>query len=139
VCRFYPVRTRRQAAASELSAMLDYGMPSHDMIRATATIAFGQLRWRDRVGANVPGKYTHLAAVADNPVAEIGDLERARFVTRGGQVIWNGLPLIRSMPSSAASLGNAVALSGEFSCARAICCGLAKSMNVNWLATVRGE
>jgi len=39
------------------------------------------------VGAVEPGKFADLVAVAGDPIADISELERVRFVMKGGQVI----------------------------------------------------
>jgi len=49
------------------------------------------LGWQDRVGAVEPGKFADLVAVAGDPVANIAELERVRFVMKNGQVIRNDL------------------------------------------------
>jgi imidazolonepropionase-like amidohydrolase len=47
--------------------------------------------WQDRVGAVEPGKLADLIAVAGDPLADISELERVRFVMKGGEVIRNDL------------------------------------------------
>jgi imidazolonepropionase-like amidohydrolase len=47
------------------------------------------LGWQDRVGAIEPGKFADLVAVAGDPLSDITELERVRFVMKNGQVIKN--------------------------------------------------
>ena len=69
----------------------DAGMPSLDIIRAVTTSAAELLGWQDRVGAVEPGKFADLIAVAGDPIADIIELERVRFVMKDGKVIKNDL------------------------------------------------
>jgi imidazolonepropionase-like amidohydrolase len=66
-------------------------MPSLDVIRAITSNAAEMLRWQDRIGSIEPGKFADLVAVAGDPVADITELERVRFVMKDGQVIKNDL------------------------------------------------
>jgi hypothetical protein len=68
------------------------GMPSLEIIRAITTNAAELLGLQDPVGAVEPGKFADLVAVAGDPVADIGELERVRFVMKGGQVVRRLLP-----------------------------------------------
>jgi len=45
--------------------------------------------WADRVGSIEKGKYADLIAVAGNPVSDITELQRVKFVMKGGKVIRN--------------------------------------------------
>jgi len=49
------------------------------------------LGWSDRIDTIEPGKFAELVAVAADPVSDIDELERVRFVMKGGQVVRNGL------------------------------------------------
>jgi len=49
------------------------------------------LGWSDRIGTIEPGKFADLVAVAADSVSDIDELERVRFVMKGGQVVRNGL------------------------------------------------
>jgi imidazolonepropionase-like amidohydrolase len=91
MCWFYPGKTSGQASATMFSALRHVGMPSIDIIRAVTTNAAQMLGWEDRVGAIEPGKFADLVAVDGDPIADIGELERVRFVMKGGQVVRNDL------------------------------------------------
>jgi len=88
---FYPGKTRGQATASVFPPLHDAGMPALDIIRAITTNAAEMLGWQDRVGAIEPGKFADLVAVAGDPIADISELERIRFVMKDGQVVRNDL------------------------------------------------
>lgn len=64
-------------------------MPSLDVIRAITTNAAEMLGWQDRIGAIEAGKFADLVAVSGDPIADIHELERVRFVIKDGQVIRN--------------------------------------------------
>jgi imidazolonepropionase-like amidohydrolase len=91
MCWFYPGKTRGQASATIFANLRDAGMPALDIIRAVTTSAAEMLSWQDRVGAVEPGKFADLVAVAGDPISDITELERVRFVMKDGQVIRNDL------------------------------------------------
>jgi len=91
MCWFYPGKTRGQASATIFANLHDAGMPSLDIIRAVTTNAAEMLGWQDRVGAVEQGKFADLVAVAGDPVADITELERVRFVMKDGRVVRNDL------------------------------------------------
>lgn len=91
MCWFYPGKTRGQASATIFANLRDAGMPALDIIRAVTTSAAEMLGWQDRVGAVEPGKFADLVAVAGDPISDITELERVRFVMKDGQVIRNDL------------------------------------------------
>ena len=62
------------------------GMPALDVIRAITTNAR-----QDRIGALETGKFADLVAVGGDPIADITELERVRFVMKDGQVVRNDL------------------------------------------------
>jgi imidazolonepropionase-like amidohydrolase len=89
MCWFYPGKTRGQASATMFTALQRVGMPPLEIIRAVTTNAAEMLGWQDRIGAVEPGKFADLVAVSGDPLADIGELERVRFVMKNGQVIRN--------------------------------------------------
>ena len=86
---FYPGKTRGQASVSRFPVLHEAGMQPLDVIRAITTNAAEMLGWQDRVGAIEPGKFADLVAVAGDPIADITELERVRFVMKGGEVVCN--------------------------------------------------
>ncbi len=91
MCWSYPGKTRGQATATMFSALHKAGMPPLDIIRAVTANAAELLGWQDRLGAVEPGKFADLVAVAGDPVADISELDRVRFVMKDGQVVRNDL------------------------------------------------
>jgi imidazolonepropionase-like amidohydrolase len=91
MCWFYPGKTRGQASATIFANLHNAGMPPLEIIRAVTTNAAEMLGWQDRVGAVESGKFADLVAVTGDPVADITELERVRFVMKNGQVVRNDL------------------------------------------------
>lgn len=77
--------------AREISWMVRNGMAPLAAIRAATTGAAELLGWPDRVGSIAAGKWADLIAVGGNPLADITELERVRFVMKGGVVYKNDL------------------------------------------------
>jgi imidazolonepropionase-like amidohydrolase len=88
---YLPGKTRGEASATMFTALHTAGMPPLDILRAVTTNAAEMLGWQDRVGAVEPGKLADLIAVAGDPLTDISELERVRFVMKGGEVIRNDL------------------------------------------------
>jgi len=89
MCWFYPGKTRGQASVGRFPTLHQAGMPSLDVIRAITTNAAEMLGWQDRVGAIEPGKFADIVAVAGDPIADITEIGRVRFVMKDGQVVRN--------------------------------------------------
>ena len=47
--------------------------------------------WQDRLGSIEVGKFADLVAVEGDPIADITELERVKFVMKGGHVFKNEL------------------------------------------------
>jgi imidazolonepropionase-like amidohydrolase len=91
MCWFYPGKTRGEASTATFVNLRDAGMPPLDVIRAITSNAAEMLGWQDRIGSIEPGKFADLIAVAGDPVGDITELERVRFVMKDGNVIKNQL------------------------------------------------
>ena len=86
---FYPGKTKGQASATMFPHLHDAGMPPLDILRAVTANAAEMLGWPDRVGTIEPGKFADLVAVSGDPLADITELERVRFVMKNGEVVKN--------------------------------------------------
>jgi imidazolonepropionase-like amidohydrolase len=91
MCWFHPGKTCGESSVATFVNLHQAGMPALDVIRAVTSNAAEMLGWGDRVGTIEPGKFADLVAVSGNPVADIRELERIRFVMKGGQVVRNEL------------------------------------------------
>jgi len=47
--------------------------------------------WQDRVGSIEKGKYADIIAVSGNPLSDITELQRVKFVMKGGEIVRNDL------------------------------------------------
>jgi len=91
MCWFWPGKTCGQASVTTLLNLHAAGVPALDVIRAITTNAAEMLGWQDRIGAIEAGKFADLVAVSGDPLADITELERVRFVMKDGQVVRNDL------------------------------------------------
>ena len=91
MCWSYPGKTRGQASVATFVKLRQAGMPALEVIRAVTINAAEMLGWADRIGVVEPGKFADLVAVAGDPIADITELERVRFVMKDGQVVRNDL------------------------------------------------
>jgi imidazolonepropionase-like amidohydrolase len=91
MCWFYPGKTRGEASVATFVHLREAGMPALHVIRAVTSNAAEMLGWPDHIGAVEPGKFADLVAVKGDPIADITELERVRFVMKDGQVIRNDL------------------------------------------------
>jgi imidazolonepropionase-like amidohydrolase len=89
MCWFSPGKTRGEASVAVFVNLHKAGMPALDAIRAVTVNAAEMLGWSDRIGTIEPGKFADLIAVAGDPVADITELERVRFVMKDGQLVRN--------------------------------------------------
>jgi imidazolonepropionase-like amidohydrolase len=62
------------------------GLSPLDAIRMATTSAADLLAWSNRVGRVAPGYYADLIAVSGDPLADVSELERVRWVMKGGVV-----------------------------------------------------
>jgi len=73
--------------AAEFAYLVKYGMSPGQAIQAATSVAAEMMGWQDRVGSIDKGKFADIIAVSGNPLQDITELERVKFVMKGGQVI----------------------------------------------------
>jgi len=75
----------------EFGYMVKFGMTPTQAIRAATMGAATLMGWEDRVGSLEAGKFADMVAVKGDPTVDITELERVKFVMKGGQVFKNEL------------------------------------------------
>jgi imidazolonepropionase-like amidohydrolase len=70
----------------QFAFMVRYGLTPIQAIQSATTSAADLLGWTDKVGAVVPGLYADLIAVDGDPLSDVTELERVKFVMKGGIV-----------------------------------------------------
>jgi imidazolonepropionase-like amidohydrolase len=67
------------------------GLTPARAIQSGTVINAEVMGWQDQIGSIDKGKYADLIAVSGDPLADITELKRVRFVMKGGRVIRNEL------------------------------------------------
>ena len=74
--------------ALDLEALVKRGgLPSARALQGATIVNAEALGWKDRIGSVEQGKYADLVAVAGDPLADITEMQRVKFVMKGGKVI----------------------------------------------------
>jgi imidazolonepropionase-like amidohydrolase len=60
-------------------------------IQAGTTINAEVMGWHDQIGSIEKGKYADLIAVSGDPLQDITELQRVKFVMKGGKVMRNDM------------------------------------------------
>lgn len=77
--------------AKEFEYYVNYGMTPMQAIRTATTTASELLGWSDKMGTIEAGKWADIVAVSGDPLKDITELERVKFVMKGGSVFKNDL------------------------------------------------
>jgi imidazolonepropionase-like amidohydrolase len=75
--------------AEEFGRMVEFGMSPMDAIRSATSRAADMLDAQGELGVIAPGAYADVIAVAGDPVKDIKELKRVRFVMKDGSVFKN--------------------------------------------------
>jgi imidazolonepropionase-like amidohydrolase len=61
------------------------------VIQAATIVDAEVIGWQDRIGSVEKGKYADLVGVSGDPLKDITELGRVKFVMKGGKVVRNDL------------------------------------------------
>jgi imidazolonepropionase-like amidohydrolase len=103
LCSGYDASSARDQGrnALELVAFGRAGLPPIEVLRSATTRAAELLGLEAHVGTLEPGRYADLIAVTGDPLADLTELQRVRFVMKGGVVVRNELPAPAAPPPPA--------------------------------------
>ncbi len=71
--------------------LVNHGMTPAAAIQSATVVDAEMLGWQDRIGSVEKGKFADMIAVAGDPLKDISELQRVKFVMKGGQVVKNDL------------------------------------------------
>jgi imidazolonepropionase-like amidohydrolase len=77
--------------AREFALYVEAGMTPMEAIRAGTVNAAELIGAADRIGSVRPGRFADLVAVSGDPLTDISELQRVRFVMKGGDVVRDDL------------------------------------------------
>jgi imidazolonepropionase-like amidohydrolase len=60
-------------------------------IQAGTIVNAEAMGWKDQIGSIAKGKFADIVAVSGNPLSDITELQRVKFVMKGGKVVRNDL------------------------------------------------
>jgi imidazolonepropionase-like amidohydrolase len=76
---------------NEFEWLVKHGMAPAKAIQSATVVDAEMMGWQNEVGSLEKGKYADLVAVSGDPLQDITELERVKFVMKGGQVVRNDL------------------------------------------------
>ncbi len=71
--------------------LVNHGMTPAAAIQSATVVDADMLGWLDRIGSVEKGKFADMIAVSGDPLKDITELQRVKFVMKGGQVVRNDL------------------------------------------------
>jgi imidazolonepropionase-like amidohydrolase len=71
--------------------LVSHGMTPVAAIQSATVVDAEMLGWQDRIGSVDKGKFADIIAVSGDPLKDISELQRVKFVMKGGQVVKNDL------------------------------------------------
>ncbi len=75
----------------QFAYFVKWGMPPGRALQAATSVAANLIGWQDQVGSVEKGKFADLVAVSGDPLSDITEMSRIKFVMKGGQVVRNDL------------------------------------------------
>lgn len=84
-----PGKTRGQASLTMLRAYAESGMTGMQIIKAATSNAAELVGFQFRIGSIEANRWADIIAVQGDPLKDITELERVRFVMKGGTIVKN--------------------------------------------------
>lgn len=86
-----PVSFPHGKQADQFPVMVKWGMSPAQALHTTFMVAAGVLNynWATQVGSVEKGKFADLIAVSGDPLADVTEMQRVKFVMKGGMVVRN--------------------------------------------------
>jgi imidazolonepropionase-like amidohydrolase len=72
--------------AKEFEYYVNYGMTPMQAIRSGTVVPAELLGWSDKIGTIEAGKWADIVAVSGDPLSDITELQRVKFVLKGGTI-----------------------------------------------------
>ena len=85
--------TRGESSTLIYEAYRESGMAPWQIIQAATVNAAELLGWGDRIGSIEQGKSADIVATSGDPSQDITELEKVKFVMKGGELVRNDLVL----------------------------------------------
>ncbi|HYL46127.1 MAG TPA: amidohydrolase family protein [Candidatus Limnocylindrales bacterium] len=82
----FPGKTRGQATLEMFEALAHFGFSPAEILRADTLGAAELIGWQNRAGSLEEGKLADLIALEGDPLKNISDLQKVKFVMKGGAV-----------------------------------------------------
>ena len=79
------------AQARDFEWLVKLGMTQAAAIQSATLVNSQVLGWQDQIGSIEKGKYADIIAVSGDPLQDITELQRVKFVMKGGKVVRNDL------------------------------------------------
>jgi imidazolonepropionase-like amidohydrolase len=77
--------------AVEFAWLVNHGMTAAAALQSATMVDATMMGWDDRIGSIEKGKFADLVAVSGDPLKDITETERVKFVMKGGKVYRNDL------------------------------------------------
>jgi imidazolonepropionase-like amidohydrolase len=84
--------------AREFALMVKAGMSPMDAIIAATGSAADLIGATESIGSVRPGRYADIVAVSGDPLSDITELERVKFVMKGGEIYKSNGELLPPKP-----------------------------------------
>jgi imidazolonepropionase-like amidohydrolase len=76
---------------TEFEWLVNHGLASAKALQLATAVDAEVMGWQDDIGSLEKGKYADLVAVAGDPVKDITEMRRVKFVMKGGKIVRNDM------------------------------------------------